>query len=38
MSDQYQPPRIASDGVLEEIIEADEVSGEAWMTGFEVSH
>ena len=38
ISAQHQPPRIGFDGVLEEIIELDGVSGEAWMTGLEVSH
>lgn len=33
MSGQYQPPRIDRDCVLEEIIEVDEVSGEARLTG-----
>lgn len=32
MSARRQPPRIGLASVLEEIIERDEVSGEAWMT------
>jgi hypothetical protein len=38
ISAQYQPLRIWFDRILGEIIELDEVSGEAWVTDGEVSN